>query len=166
MMGTNGRPNLEEIRRNVEDALRSFDAGTVLEERPPPDAAECGSGDAVAPPEATFQPLGASGPEQGDGTAAADRIQKIGNVSAMAVMEASEITASDIEQTGQIAVDLAAEIMKEAKELASGLRANGAKMSEHLQEFAVLAKKVSTIMRDAREEVLNPPGLQDLSKPE
>jgi glucoamylase len=47
--------------------------------------------------------------------------------------------------------------MKEAQQLAAGLRANGKKMSEHLQEFAMLAKKVSTAMRDTRAE-LSPPG--------
>jgi hypothetical protein len=47
--------------------------------------------------------------------------------------------------------------MKEAEQLATGLRANGKKIGEHLQEFAMLAKKVSTTMRDTRAEVLNPP---------
>ena len=65
-------------------------------------------------------------------------------------------TANEIEQTGQAAVEIAAEIMKEAQQLAAVLRANGKKMSEHLQEFAVVAKKVSTAMRDTRSGVLNP----------
>jgi hypothetical protein len=86
---------------------------------------------------------------------AAERIDKIGNMSALAIAEASETTANDIEQAGQAAVEIAAEIMKEAQELAAGLRANGRKMSEHLQEFAVLANKVSTAMRDTRAEVLS-----------
>ncbi len=86
---------------------------------------------------------------------AAERIEKIGNVSALAIAEASETTANDIEQAGQAAVEIAAEIMKEAQQLAAGLRANGRKMSEHLQEFGVLAKKVSTVMRDTRAEVLS-----------
>ena len=86
---------------------------------------------------------------------AAERIEKIGNVSALAIAEASETTANDIEQAGQAAVEIAAEIMKEAQQLAAGLRVNGRKMSEHLQEFGVLAKKVSTVMRDTRAEVLS-----------
>jgi len=86
---------------------------------------------------------------------AAERIEKIGNVSALAIAEASETTANDIEQAGQAAIEIAAEIMKEAQQLAAGLRANGRKMSEHLQEFGVLAKKVSTVMRDTRAEVLS-----------
>jgi len=86
---------------------------------------------------------------------AAERIDKIGNMSALAIAEASETTANDIEQAGQAAVEIAAEIMKEAQQLAAGLRANGKKMSEYLQEFGVLAKKVSTAMRDTRAEVLS-----------
>jgi hypothetical protein len=76
-------------------------------------------------------------------------------MSALAIAEASETTASDIEQAGQAAVEIAAAIMKEAQQLAAGLRANGRKMSEHLQEFAVLARKVSTAMRDTRPEGLS-----------
>jgi vacuolar-type H+-ATPase subunit H len=87
---------------------------------------------------------------------AADRIEKIGTISARAIMEACETTAKDIEHAGQSAVDIAAEIMNEARQLAAGLRQNGRKISEHLQEFAVLARKVSTTMRDTRAEVLNP----------
>ena len=86
---------------------------------------------------------------------AAERIDKIGNMSAFAIAEASETTANDIEQAGQAAVEIAAEIMKEAQQLAAGLRANGRKMSEHLKEFATLATKVSTAMRDTRAEVLS-----------
>jgi hypothetical protein len=86
---------------------------------------------------------------------AAERIDKIGDMSALAIAEASETTASDIEQAGQAAVEIAAAIMKEAQQLAAGLRANGRKMSEHLQEFAVLARKVSTAMRDTRPEGLS-----------
>jgi hypothetical protein len=61
-----------------------------------------------------------------------------------------------IEEAGQAAVQIAADIMKEAEQLAAELRANGKKMSEHLQEFAKLARKVSTAMRDTRADVLNP----------
>jgi hypothetical protein len=86
---------------------------------------------------------------------AAERIDKIGNMSALAIAEASETTANDIEQAGQAAVEIAAEIMKEAQQLAAGLRANGRKMSEHLKEFATLATKVSTAMRDTHAEVLS-----------
>ena len=86
---------------------------------------------------------------------AAERIDKIGNMSALAIGEASEMTARDIEEAGQAAVDIAADIMKEAQQLAAQLRANGKKMSEHLREFAVLAKRVSTAMRDTQADVLN-----------
>jgi hypothetical protein len=88
---------------------------------------------------------------------AAEPIDKIGDMAALAIVEVSETTASETEQTGQATVEIAAEIMKEAQQLAAGLRANGKKMSEHLQEFAMLAKKVSTAMRDTRAEVLSPP---------
>jgi hypothetical protein len=62
----------------------------------------------------------------------AERIDKIGNISALAIGEASEMTARDIEEAGQAAVDIAAEIMKEAQQLAAELRPSGQKMSEHL----------------------------------
>src|SRR5713226_8293751 len=88
---------------------------------------------------------------------AAERIDKIGNMSALAIVEASEMTAKDIEEAGQAAVDIAAEIMAEAQQLAGELRANGSKISEHLREFAMLAKRVSTAMRDTRAEVLSSP---------
>ena len=86
---------------------------------------------------------------------AAERIDKIGNMSALAIVEASESTAKDIEEAGQAAVQIAADIMKEAQQLAADLRANGKKVGEHLQEFAMLARKVSTAMRNTRAEVLN-----------
>jgi hypothetical protein len=88
---------------------------------------------------------------------AAEPIDKIGNMSALAIVEASETTAQDIEAAGQAAVNIATDIINEAQQLAAGLRANGMKIGEHLQEFAVLAKKVSTAMRDTRADVLNPP---------
>ncbi|HYS84162.1 MAG TPA: hypothetical protein VEN78_04065 [Bradyrhizobium sp.] len=88
---------------------------------------------------------------------AGERIDKIGNMSALAIIEACETTAKDIEEAGQAAVDIAAEIMDEARQLAGELRANGSKISEHLREFAMLAKRVSTAMRDTRAEVLSPP---------
>ncbi len=88
---------------------------------------------------------------------AGERIDKIGNMSALAIIEACETTAKDIEEAGQAAVDIAAEIMNEARQLAEELRANGSKISEHLREFAMLAKRVSTAMRDTRAEVLSSP---------
>ncbi len=88
---------------------------------------------------------------------AAERIDKIGNMLALVIIEASETTAKDIEAAAQAAVDIAADIMKEAQQLATELRANGKKMSEHLQEFAVLSRRVSTAMRDTHTDVLNPP---------
>jgi hypothetical protein len=66
-----------------------------------------------------------------------------------------EITARDIEEAGQAAVNIANDIMAEAQQLAAELRANGMKMSEHLKQFAMLANKVSTAMRNTRAEVLN-----------
>src|SRR6266487_2994829 len=117
---------LDQVERGVEEALRNF-AGN-------------GANGSGAVPEIT----------------AAERIDKIGKISALAIIEASETTAKDIEEAAQAAVDIAADIMKEAQQLATELRANGKKMSEHLREFAVLARKVSTAMRDTRADVLNP----------
>jgi hypothetical protein len=86
---------------------------------------------------------------------AAERIDRIGNMSALAIMEASDTTAKEIEAAAQAAVDIASEIMKEAQQLGSELRENGKKIGEHLREFAILARKVSTAMRDTRAEVLS-----------
>jgi hypothetical protein len=47
--------------------------------------------------------------------------------------------------------------MDEARQLAKELRDNGNKISERLREFSMLAKRVSTAMRDTRAEVLSPP---------
>ena len=85
---------------------------------------------------------------------AGERIDKIGNMSALAIIEACETTANDIEEAGQAAVDVATDLMKQAQQLAAELRANGSKISEHLREFAALAKSVSTAMRDTRNGVL------------
>ena len=116
---------MHNVERGVEEALRNFTGH--------------GANGGGAAPEIT----------------AAERIDKIGNMSALAIMEASETTATDIERAAQAAVDVAADIMAEAWQLATELRANGKKMGEHLQEFAVLANKVSTAMRDTRADVLN-----------
>ena len=118
---------LTQVERGVEEALRNF-AGR-----------------------------GANGDGEVPEITAAERIQKIGSMSALAIIEASETTAKDIEEAAQAAVDIAADIMDEAQQLATELlRQNGKKMSEHLREFAVLARKVSTAMRDTRADVLNP----------
>ncbi len=121
--------NLDRVERGIEDALRNFTDR---------DANDANGGKLPA-------------------ITALDRIDKIGNLSALAIIEACETTAKDIEEAGQAAVDIAAGIMNEAKQLATELRANGRKISEHLREFAVLAKKVSTAMRDTRAEVLSAP---------
>lgn len=92
----------------------------------------------------------------GSAPARTERIDRIGSMSALAIVEASETTAKDIKAAAQAAVDVAAEIMNEAEQLAAQLKANGEKISEHLREFATLARRVSTAMRDTRSEVLNP----------
>jgi len=101
-----------------------------------------------------FAGNGTNGNEPSELTAM-ERINKIGNMSALAIAEASETTANDIKAAGQAAVDVAVELMKEAEQLATELQGNGQKISEHLREFATLATKVSTAMRDTRAEVLN-----------
>jgi hypothetical protein len=93
---------------------------------------------------------------------AGERIDKIGNLTSLAVLEASERTAEDIEVAGQAALNIANDIMTEAQQLATDLRANGKKMSEHLKEFARLTEKVSAAMRNTRAEVLN----RDDSRPQ
>jgi hypothetical protein len=107
--------------------------------------------------EMALQNFAGNGPNVGDPMEpiGAQRIDKIGTMSALAIVEASETTARDILAAGQAAVDLAADIMKEAEQLAAELRGNGQKISEHLREFATLAKNVSTAMRNTRSEVLH-----------
>jgi len=100
-----------------------------------------------------FAGNGTNGNDPSDLTAM-ERINKIGNMSALAIGEACETTAKDIRAAAQAAVDVAAELMKEAERLATDLRGNGKKISEHLREFAVLATKVSTAMRNTRADVL------------
>jgi hypothetical protein len=119
------RRDLSRVERGVEEALRNF-AGNQAN----------------------------GGGEVPDMTAA-ERIDKIGNISALAIMETSERTAKDIEAAAQAVVDIAADIMEEARQLATELRANGKKMSEHLKEFAALANRVSTAMRNTRAEVVD-----------
>jgi phage-related tail protein len=84
-----------------------------------------------------------------------ERIERIGNISGLAIIDASEMTAKDIEQAAQAAVDIAADIMKQAQQLGTELRATGKKIGEHLKEFATVANKVSTVMRNTRAEVLD-----------
>jgi hypothetical protein len=117
--------NMNQVERGIEDALRKF----------------------------TGEGTGANGALTE--ITAGERIDKIGNFSALAIEEASAMTAKDIEEAGQAVVSIASDIMAEAQQLAGELRANGKKMGEHLREFAGLAKKVSTAMRNTRAEVLN-----------
>jgi hypothetical protein len=153
MVETSNRRNLEEIRRTVEASLRSSGNGSdklplALGEH---ERIQAEHQTAITPSDKNEQTGGSTD------FVAADRIERIGNASARAITEACETTATDIEQTGQLAVDVAAEIMKEAKELAAGLREKGDRMSEHLKEFAQLAKRVSVTMRETRNEVASPP---------
>jgi hypothetical protein len=117
--------SLNEVERRLEEALRTF-AGN-------------GSGVDGAGAEIT----------------AGERIDKIGNLTALAIVEASERTAKDIEEAAQAAISIANDIMVEAQRLAAELKANGKKISGHLKDFALLANKVSTAMRNTRAEVLN-----------
>jgi vacuolar-type H+-ATPase subunit H len=117
--------NLNQVEHGIEEALRKFTGEGT-----------CANG---APTEIT----------------AGERIDKIGNFSALAIEEASAVTAKDIEEAGQAVVSIANDIMAEAQQLAGELRANGKKMGEHLREFAGLAKKVSAAMRNTRADVLN-----------
>jgi hypothetical protein len=117
---------LDQVERGIEEALRNFTGN------------------------------GANGGGEVPEITAGERIDKIGNVSAAAIVEASETAARDIEAAAQAALDIAADILKEAQQLATELRANGKKMGEHLKEFAALATKVSTAMRNTRAVVLNP----------
>jgi ABC-type transporter Mla subunit MlaD len=117
--------NLNEVERRLEEALRNF----------------AGNGSSV---EGTVADI-----------TAGERIDKIGNLTALAIVETSDRTAKDIEEAAQAAVGIANDIMAEAQQLAIELRANGKRISEHLKDFALLANKVSTAMRNTRAKVLN-----------
>jgi hypothetical protein len=117
---------LNDVERRVEQALRNF-AGP-----------------------------GASGAGNPNEITAGEQIDSIGNFTALAIIDASERTAKDIEQAGEAALRIANDIVAEARQLAADLRANGNKISDHLKEFARLAEKVSIAMRNTRSEVLNP----------
>jgi phage-related tail protein len=117
--------SLKQVERGIEDALRNF-AGQ-------------GANSSGEVPEIT----------------AVDRIDQMGNSTARAVIEASDSTARDIEEAAQTVVGIANDLLAEAQQLATELRANGNKIGEHLKEFANLANKVSTAMRNTRAEVLN-----------
>ncbi len=75
--------DLSQVERGVETALRNFTSN------------------------------GANGGGEMPEITAAERIEKIGNISALAIIEASETTAKDIESAAQAAVDIAADILKE-----------------------------------------------------
>ncbi len=122
---SSGECGLNEVERRLEEALRNF-AGN-------------GSSADGAVAEIT----------------AGERIDKIGNLTALAIVDASERTAKDIEEAGQAAVSISNDIMVEAQQLAAELRANGKKISEHLkgllcwqtrsaQRCATLARRFST----------------------
>jgi vacuolar-type H+-ATPase subunit H len=119
------KASLKEVERRLEEALRNF-AGNGLS-----------TNGAVTD------------------ITAGERIDSIGHLTALAVQDASERTAKDIEEAAQAAVSISNDIMAEAQQLAAELRANGRRMSEHLKHFAVLANKVSIAMRNTRAEVLN-----------
>jgi len=119
------KAGLNEVERRLEEALRTF----------------AGNGSSIDGAEGEIM--------------AGDRIDKIGNLTALAIVETSDRTAKDIEEAAQAAVSIANDIMAEAQQLATELRANGKRISEHLKDFALLANKVSTAMRNTRSEVLN-----------
>ena len=85
---------------------------------------------------------------------AEEPIEKIGTLSAASIVDASEMTARDIEAAGEAAVEIAHNILEEAKQLGAELRANGKRISEHLEQFAQIARRVSSAMRDTRADVL------------
>jgi hypothetical protein len=80
---------LDQVERGVEEALRIFAGKTENRAIPAPH------------------------------TIAVERIDKIGNMSGLAIVEACETTAKDIEQAGQAAMDVAADILRESRQLAA-----------------------------------------------
>ena len=126
---------LDDIYRGVDTALRDF--GKTTNGNTGSDTAELTNGNGAA--DAGF----------------AGRLEKIGKVSALAVVQASEATAKDIRAAAQTAVDLAAAIMEQADHLAADVQGRAQKISECLREFGSVTQRVSAAMRDVRGEVLS-----------
>jgi hypothetical protein len=147
--------NSAEIGRALEQAFSKLFPGPPSILRPLPQGGANNDGDLSAP--CPVVSVIAQDDKRRDWPNAlpAERIERIGTVSARVVTEASETAAADIEQAGQSAVDIAADLMREAQGLAKGLRANGKRISERLQRFAMLANKVSTAMRRTHAEGVN-----------
>lgn len=83
--------------------------------------------------------------------------RQVGNLSAEALQQSIEATADDVTAAGRAVVEVAADIMREATEIADGIRRCGAAFAQHVMEFATLAQQVSDTMRSTRGHVLGGP---------
>lgn len=84
----------------------------------------------------------------------------VGVLSADALARSIDATADDVLSAGRSVVDVAADIMREATELADGIKRCGAAFAEHVTQFADLAQQVTDTMRSTRSRVLGTPGAE------
>lgn len=83
--------------------------------------------------------------------------RQVGDLSADALSRSIAATADDVTAAGKAVVEVATDIMREATELADGIRRCGAAFASHVTEFARLAQTVSDTMRSTRQHVLGAP---------
>lgn len=91
--------------------------------------------------------------------------RQIGDLSADALSRSIEATANDVLAAGRAVTDVAADIMREATELAAGISRCGVAFAAHVTQFATLAQQVSDTMRSTRQHVLGAPGDPAASSP-
>jgi hypothetical protein len=65
------------------------------------------------------------------------------------------ITATDIQKTGEDVTQIANGLAAETAALAELLRKHGASISNRIEEFTVMTKRISDLMRDVRADVLS-----------
>lgn len=112
-----------------------------------------------APPPATIE----AGPSRATIAIMRDPAQEhahVGNLSADALQASITRTADEVTAAGQSVLDVATDIMREATELAGGIRRCGQAFAEHVTQFASLAQQVSDTMRSTRAHVLGVPELE------
>jgi hypothetical protein len=148
------RAKTARIERTEEEALTGlFPAPSMVGEFP--EHVTDNNAEPTSPPSvrATAQPVAHRHGEVLESPA--EQTERIGTDSTRAMINAYEMAARDVEQAGQSAVQIAADMKREAQQLAKELRASGKKISERLQEFAIVAKKVSTAMRGTHADTLH-----------
>ncbi len=119
-------PDLEDVKRNIEQVLTS--QKKVLEKVP------------------KAASNGLAGSTSHDPSTAILAVHRLTDL--------CDITATDIQKTGEDMVQIANGVAAETAALAELLRRHGASMSNRIEEFTVMTKRISDLMRDVRADVL------------